>query len=525
MKNILKNILTGCIFIATLSSCSDEWLDIIPKDLIIEEEFWKSRQQLEEAVAGCYMEMLVDEKISGDDKKLNGVVKQMILWGELRADNVAPSSNAVDDENKIATCNIIPSNPFCHWKHFYSVINNCNLVLENAGLVKNHDKTISDKEIDAYKAEALAIRSLMYFYLVRTYKEAPLILTPSKTNEQNYYVSKSGEQEILNQIVLDLNTAYNNAIAHFDQNSAYNRGRFNKTSVAALLADVYLWMERYQDCIDACNTVMTDKNVVFLKDSYAWDQIFKKGNSNESIFELQYGNNTNGKMNSVLFQCYGSTSKSAHLVAPTDSRNWNLLSIFNENPNHPVATDRRILYSLGISDPASISTTTNPIFKFPDSEQSAVNWILYRLSDIYLMKAEALVQQDFDKNAEEALRLVNQTYMRAHDMDISLDSLTVGSYNDKQKMADLILRERQREFLYEGKRWYDLLRTSRREKDNPMRVFNEFILPNVNSSYRVLAEGKFKNEWARYLPVPLSDMESNPNMKQNPFYDTGITKK
>lgn len=521
MKNTV-NIILSCVLLSLFSSCSDEWLDTIPRDMVTEEDFWKSRQQLDEAIAGCYYALLLDEKIDNNDN-YNGIVKQMIVWGELRADNLTSGNSVVDEERKITECNIIPSNKFCEWKFFYEAINNCNSVIANADLVKESDKTILDSEIKAYKAEALALRSLLYFYLVRTYKEVPLILEPSKTNEQNYYVRKSGEGVILDQIVADLKTAYSDAIAYYDTNRLYNKGRFTKTSIAALQADVYLWMERYGECINACDIVMKDKNIVFMKNSNNWGNIFRLGNSNESIFELQFGSSLNGKVNNGLLQSYESNIKgSAHFVAPMDERNWDITTVFTAE-GHPLDTDARFYYTFHYLDkPTGIATLD--IEKFPSSQENSANWILYRLSDVYLMKAEALVQNDFERNGVEALSLVNRTYMRAHDQNPELDSLKWDNYNAKDKMTDLILRERQRELMFEGKRWYDLLRTSRREKENPMRVFREFVFRNIPSNYRTFAEGKFENEWSHYLPIPLADIESNPNLEQNPFYDTGTIK-
>ncbi len=518
MKNIV-NLIICCVFLSIFTSCSDEWLDTIPRDMITEEEFWLSRQHLEEAVAGCYYQLLVDEKIKDDHK--TGIVKQMIVWGELRADNLVPSGSPLSEESKIAECNIISSNALCDWKFFYTAINNCNTVIANADKVKENDETITDAEIRAYKAEALALRSLLYFYLVRTYKEVPLILKQSKTNEQNYYVRKNGEGEILDQIILDLKTAYNDAIANYDGKPKYNKGRFTKTSVAALMADVYLWMERYSDCINACEIVEKDRNIVFLKTSNLWPAIFG-GNSNESILELQFGSSIEGKVNSGLLQSYYSNMKgSHHFAAPADSREWDITTVF-EAEGHALSTDERLFDTFLITDRPTTGTTLQ-IRKFSSIQEYPANWILYRLSDIYLMKAEALVQENFEKNGANALHLVNQTYMRAHD-NSGLDSLKLSNYDTKEKMADLILRERQRELMFEGKRWYDLLRTSRREKQNPMRVFKEFVLRNVASDYRTFAEGKFSNEWARYLPVPLSDIDTNPMLEQNPFYDSGVRK-
>jgi hypothetical protein len=138
------------------------------------------------------------------------------------------------------------------------------------------------------------------------------------------------------------------------------------------------------------------------------------------------------------------------------------------------------------------------------------------------MKAEALVQLDFETNKQQALQLVNTVYMRAQTTPTIDDSLQMAVYDEKMLMDDLILAERQRELMFEGKRWFDIMRAARREKT--MRVFSKYILPNVEGSYYELASAKLTKEWARYFPVPLSEMESNSLLTQNPFYETLLDK-
>jgi hypothetical protein len=139
------------------------------------------------------------------------------------------------------------------------------------------------------------------------------------------------------------------------------------------------------------------------------------------------------------------------------------------------------------------------------------------------MKAEALNALNFEANKAEAIHLVNTVYMRAHPALLPSDTIYAATnFNSQTEVTNLILNEKQKEFLFEGKRWYDLLRTSRREKESPNRVFTEFISRNISYEYREPAISKYTNEWARYLPVPYDDLKTNKLLKQNPFYVTSL---
>jgi starch-binding outer membrane protein, SusD/RagB family len=502
-KILIKYISVICLITVLFSSCQD-FLDLKPKDSIVYEEYWQTKSQLEAAVAGCYRSAIED-----------GVISRMIQWGELRTDEITAGGSRSGDEKNVMDMNITPTNAICNWSDFYKVINNCNTVLDNGKLVMDHDPTLSTTELKAYEAEALALRSLMYFYLVRTYKEVPLVLVGSKIASQNYDVEKTSEDVILTQIISDLNIAAQNAVVSYD-NDQYDKGRFTKSGIYALLADVCLWAKQYPACTEACNKVMENKNLLLVQDEgygYWNDYLFYKGNSNESIFELQFS--ANGKNSTQIFNEYGSASNaSPHLQVPCNSSIWNISSIFD------LADIRSSAFSI------AASTTSGYIRKYISDSRNSVksssnstNWIVYRLADVYLMKAEPLVQDNFDANKESAMALVNKIYLRAHPSLDAADSLQINDYASKDKMDQLILEQRQKEFMFEGKRWFDLLRTSRRATD-PMAVFRTYILQNIDVNYRSLAEIKLQSDWSRYLPISKSDMESNLKLVQNPFYDT-----
>ncbi len=527
----ITGYIAGLLFLAaSISSCSDEWIETRPKDLVTFEDFWQTHDQLKAAIAGCYMSMANDDRY-GSGQPFHGVVGKMIQWGEIRGDNVVPTTSAMDEEVKMATCNIIPENKVCSWNDLYTVINNCNTVLDNADLVLENDQTLTEADVNVYKAEALAIRSLMYFYLVRTYKEVPLVLVSSKTSTQNYDIAKSSEEQIIQQIIDDLILAKSMSVNSYDNNSNkyfYDKGRFTKAAITTLLADVYLWAGRYAECVAACNEVLHTKSIKLVIPSLfyggsEWLDMFWLGNSNESIFEIQYGNSLEGKTNNMLYQCYGSISATEHFRAPVDPTTWSLNTLFKkEGAVSDIDYDLKDIRHYLSYNSTSSGLASALITKFPYSTGLSANWIVYRLAEVYFMKAEALLYQDYQQNKNEIVHLINTIYMRAHPEVLPADTVYVASkYTTQQELVDLLLKEKQKEFLFEGKRWYDLLRASRREA-KPMRIFNEYVVRNINYNYRELAVSKLYNEWARYLPVPYNDMKVNPLLVQNPFYVTTI---
>ena len=100
---------------------------------------------------------------------------------------------------------------------------------------------------------------------------------------------------------------------------------------------------------------------------------------------------------------------------------------------------------------------------------NSANWIVYRLSDVVLMKAEALIQiSDDEATLKEAFSLVREVFKRSNpyayqNTTSANDSIDYKQNNTKDAIERLILNERQREFVGEGKRWYDLVRYAQRK--------------------------------------------------------------
>ncbi|OPZ97854.1 MAG: SusD family protein [Bacteroidetes bacterium ADurb.Bin416] len=146
-----------------------------------------------------------------------------------------------------------------------------------------------------------------------------------------------------------------------------------------------------------------------------------------------------------------------------------------------------------------------------DYRSNTSNWIVYRLSDVLLMKAEAVTQLYAEAGIQEALNLVNQTYLRSNP---DADSLKSEYYNGINDIESLVLRERQRELMFEGKRYFDLLRLARR-KGNTSDVTS--FVSRTSTSTELY--GNMSTIDALYWPINEEELIDNPLLEQNPFYE------
>lgn len=509
MKTSYIKIVTLVIALASLASCSD-WLTVQPEGKIVSTNYWKSKTDVDAVLASCYLRMIQEDYMS-----------RIIVWGELRSDNFNIGYGVGGDEKKIWEVNILPENRYTQWSSFYSVINYCNLLLEEAPKVI--DPNFSTAELNAKMAEAITLRALSYFYLVRTFRDVPLILLASSTDQIDYATTQSSEDVVLDQLESDLIKAEDWATVDYGT-VKYNRGRITKNAVRALLADIYLWRNKYAECISSCDRVTSDSKLKLTPaEMRPYLNIFGRGNSKEeSIFELQF--DITSKVNTMVYSFYGADGKnnSGQFSVP------NFITVDNTVfVNTPEIIDVRRKDFITPKDQSNVyhmfkyvgnertenSDGTVSFYNYKRSSSETPNWIVYRLSDVMLMKAEALVQLD---NFKDALKIVNNVYLRSNPNPALSDSLRIESYNTKDQMEQLVLLERQRELMFEGKRWFDLLRVARRDGGKTDKLVEKVVRKYTDNVGVV--RSKLKSMNSMYMPVNAEELKANPKLKQNEFY-------
>ena len=559
MKN--KLIIIGLLLSSVFFSSCEDWLNPKPIDKQVSEDFWQTQSDVEAVVMSCYKEMTT-----------NDFMDRIIVGGEVRSDNVIQGRGISGSEQSLQRLldeNILPNNSYASWNAFYNVINICNEVIEYAKGVPDIDPDYTPGLYGAHRAEALTIRGLVYFYLARLYKDVPYITWPYSEDTEEFNIPATSCDSILNWVVEGLIEAEKTAVSTYGAsgiipstesgsltwnttNLLKNKGRITKNAVRALLADIYLWQNEYESCRDMCLKILDDVNTyedylykfennlltgqeLYLVEnltstsatasSIGFTNLFYLKNSGESIFELQFDSSNDAE---ILRRLYGTETSlnggSSHRLSATSDDVWKVFirpqDVRVKDSYMPIENGYYQIFKYYGSIRTSSTSSNDDVYTTPDLFYP--NWIFYRLSDVYLMLAEALVELGGSDELEEALEYVNITYMRSNP-DISTP-LRISAYPDQEAMRQLVLDERQREFLFEGKRWFDLLRMTRRI--NPGNPKN----PDL-SKIKKYMELRFKNGApvtvtkmntmdALYLPIAEKEITSNPILKeqQNPHY-------
>lgn len=544
MKNIFKTATLALAAASALStvSCGD-FLDIKPLNAIVVENFWEKQSEVESVIASCYYHM--------QDGGFGG---RMIAWGEVRGDNVVAANTLEADDKELYdyyTNNITADNSWTSWADFYNVINLCNTVLHYAPQAQQADGNYSIEELHTHEAEAMSIRALCYFYLVRTFRKVPLVTQATIGDDESFLVAASTEDEVLDRLVEDLTWAEDYIWdRNFFEDVEERKGRFNKQSVKALLADIHLWRGNYAECARLCQEIMDEKMADYniMQDElsngnyvsaieegylslyngyplldhsqyrhYPYYTIFNMGSSFESVFELQYDYEYQTGGNSSVNAFYGDHQHDAGAMLSA-----NYLVSQSQGSLFADANDQRLVEGTGYD--GTSTSVSYPVWKYrgtfdtegngPSMNTDIENWIVYRLTDVMLMKAEALAYMGGEDNCQEAFNLVAAVNARACNGRSSL------AY-DEGDIKTLVLEERQRELLYEGKRWYDLVRMVR-HSDNPtntMATLRTYVQRKYNSGGRDAADriGSLDN---LFLPFYQKEIDVNPLLEpdQNPAY-------
>jgi len=483
------------VMLITVSSCR-KWLDLQPRDGITRAGFWKTKEDIQAAVAGCYTSLLAPPP-GVNDKALT---EYIFMYGEIRADMISAGPNATEDEKNVFDNNIVQSNTITPWAAFYRTINYCNTVLDFAPGVKEKDPTLTDAQLNAYLSEALALRSMMYFYLVRNFRDVPLKLTSTSKDTDLSELEKSPAAKILNQIVEDLKRAEAGAVTTYGS-TVSDKGRVTKFTVNALLADVYLWMDNYSACITECKKIIDSQRFAIQNANSSWyNNVFYNGSSTETIFEFNNQQST-GATNNIFYNLL-IQAKKRFIAAP-----YVLTDVFVPDDLDPVR-------NFDIRGNGTFYRTSDfSIIKYGIENPSYVNWQAYRITDVLMLEAEALAFTP--GGGQQAVDIINTIRQKRNAVAVTAQT---PSPEDADAICDYILAERAREFAFEGKRWYDLLRVAKRDNYRRIGILLEMISRTVSPAVQQSAINKFKDVNSHYLPINESELFADSKLVQNPFY-------
>jgi starch-binding outer membrane protein, SusD/RagB family len=156
------------------------------------------------------------------------------------------------------------------------------------------------------------------------------------------------------------------------------------------------------------------------------------------------------------------------------------------------------------------------ILKYGNESPSYVNWQLYRLSDILLIKAEALNFSGFPSEALTLVKELRQARNASTKTDRQIDPLNPDPFD----VGGFILDERSREFAFEGKRWYDILRFTKRNNYASENQFylSDMVLRTIAKEFQQATLNKYRDQNSHYFPIHQDELFTDLTLTQNPFY-------
>lgn len=567
-NNIFKATSLLAVMSLAMTSCND-WLTVHPQTQIVEENFWEDKNDLEGVRYGVY-------------KNMASQVDKMIIWGDLRSDiyklNTMLSSQqgSRDDYRNIIQANIDTTWSYYDWSGMYTTIGYCNKVLQHGEEVLEKDKQFTSAEWRQMRAEMVTMRALSYFYLVRAFKSIPYTTKVVNSDSDVEYFPQLPVLDVMDSLITDVESIAGQARNRFVKKEE-TKGMITNTAIYALLSDMYLWrasilhgrgetdkaIADYQACIRNSELsidrlieqfeeerksgfmsmegflgwsnapLFNGRAVEFMYKNdvdeanrghvklNAYEEIFGKKNSYESIFELQYSKN-DGRANEYVNAMWG-TGDATTLVSTfsggvtNDIRYW--FSGWQEIEGKTNSADFYVTKWNKIEPnfKSSIGTETAVIAMKTDVE-SYNNWIIYRLSDVLLMNAEAracLANLNIDKAdntdvCKRLIRMVNRRWwldlVEGGDVETNLASAAKDYDMDKTQndLIKLVMDTRKIEFVGEGKRWFDLVRFAERlsssdEDEVGMReMYNTYM--SVLMGYET-ARNRCENLWGLYSPI------------------------
>ena len=581
MKKIHYYIVCAICAICGFTSCSD-FLEIKPQNEIILEDFWNEKADVEAIIAGCYSGMQSEAVI-----KRMMVWGEFRSDNIGPGSNVQSDGNL----EKILKENIDAKNSYTNWSGFYSVINRCNTVIKYAPAVAADDPAYTESELQANIAEVVTLRSLCYFYLIRAFRDVPFSREAFIDDSQTMDLPATKFDDVLDSLIYDLEGVKNNAVKRYPvTKEMYQTGRVTQDVIYALLCELYLWKKDYQNCINYADLVIASKKAIYEEnrqkrttssrdDEYldrfngfplvsnstttnyygdAYTILFGRDRNTdeanqEIIFQLVFDDDPEGSgmiANAAVNSFYGNSQSTTGLVAPSDYIYSQIEATGNDRK---VYADKNKMYdariytnclyrggSSGSSDKAirkyaassidisGITGTLEASYSIYRQNQNGSNWIIYRLTDIMLLKAEALTQMmreegeetsDYNKSLlDRAFTIVNAVNKRSLCQSQLADTLLRSAYNTKGDMENLVLQERQRELMFEGKRWFDLVRLSQRNGNT--RDLAAAALQKATTGAGLISNHLAKMD-AIYWPYNLDEMKVNLNLVQNPAFGSG----
>lgn len=502
----MKKYISIFLILLTLTSC-ESVLDINAKSELTYNGFWDSEDGAQAAHIGLY-------------GSLRSEASTLWLLGEIRSDIWGgPTFESPSNVDLIESNFTVSTAPFGGWAGFYANIHKLNDFIAHVPEIE----FVNESDKNHFMGEAYGLRAFYYYTLLKTWGGVPISTEPfQSTSAEGLSKERASQQEIMTLIKADIERsldAFGSDVSFWNGNRNY----WSKAATLALKGDVYIWSGKlldggdqdYTTALSALEKIPQIANVQLVA-NYADLWGADNENNSEFIFAIQYAENEAQNFynsftgrSTEIYQQYNQEGHtmdgfvingasrygpSIHTLEITDDtldtrRNATFIRMYSDDNNgegyHEFNEDK---YTASI---------LNKFLGRTDGSERIFDGDLpvYRYADVLLLIAEAKNNLTQDPSTE-----INLIRKRAY--GVNYDPNTMAYINSSpQANAEAILQERYKEFIGEGKRWWDLRRAG-----------ESFVLDHVD----YLDAG---NAYKIVLPITLDMIGRNPKLEQTPGYN------
>lgn len=495
--------IAALLMVISLNSCN---LDKFPHSAISTDEALESPEDCRSFLVGLY---------AGMKYVFTGT---MIYAPELQTDLYHAVQNFGNFEGDFYHWSLQASNSTATsvWYGLYSYIGNANFLIEGAlGLLESDYLTDDERAaVQEYYGEACYIRAHLYYLLVNYFCEdydpdfadqqlgVPVVTLYRPTPDQSKYPKRDNLQVVYDQILNDLDEAAKYVLTDGSPMAAY----VTKDVVIALQARVALSMEDYGVAYNKAVSLISTNRYPLISNKSSYASGWAEDTLAEAIWQVKMTSMTDIG-NGFPYFIYNQSGEAGDDNPQYVPEDWVLDLYSSDDIRYDAYFQER-----NITTP--VTGTLTLFIKYPGNRNlyaAVTNYVnmpkVFRISEMYLIAAEAAAMKS-TPDVDNANYYLNTLKSRR------IPSWRTTNYSASELMPE-IKKERVRELFGEGQRLFDLKRwhddVIRSKGQDESLIFQGEKYAGLKRTY---SEDKDYYVW----PIPTSEMQSNPQMEQNPAY-------
>lgn len=442
----------------TIESC-DSFVDIDkPNSQLTSDVVFENKATAVAAMTDIYAQMRDNGILTGNRTGMG------YLLGNYTDELVAYETGAYSAESFYNNA-LLPSDPLISsiWNSAYNQIYAANAVI--AGV--ENSKTLIEADKKQLKGEALFVRALNHFYLVNLFGDIPY------ATSTDYRINSRLLRTPVNEVTVNIRQDLETAVGLLGQNYvSAQRVRPNKAVAQSLLARVYLYSNLWAEASDMASAVLNNESLYVLEQDLN-NEFLKESKSTIWQFAPEFEGQNTAEAKAFIFR------EGPPLSAALSN---SLLESFTGSDQ------RKDIWTLAVTNGSESWDHPYKYKNDTDGENSEEYSVVLRIAEQYLIRAEARAHQGDLIGAKEDLNKIRKR-----------SGLSQTNAQSSVEIIDAVMQERKLEFFTEyGHRFFDLKRSGKIDV--------------------TLQSKPGWNNYASLWPIPLSELQTNPLISQNPGY-------